>query len=140
MERIEALPCPFCGDKPKFRQSKISYCQLHGEPSQTFIVHCANHRCLVNPSVSGGDATWKGHELEERQKPVIRWNERPAEAALAAEVARYKQALEYYAARKHSDPFSGPWLSDSCDFGSIARTALGYEVETFPAPQQKQEG
>lgn len=66
-------------------------------------------------------------------------NARPAERELVAEVERYRQALEYYAAWKHADPFKGPWNHESSDFGNVARTALGYEVETFPFAQQKQE-
>lgn len=70
--RPEILGCPFCGSRPKIKESKTTYCQLHGEPSRSFIVYCDNHKCFANPRVADGNVTWKGHETDERTKACIR--------------------------------------------------------------------
>jgi hypothetical protein len=37
---VELGNCPICNKKPKQMLAKVTYCQLHGEPSQDFIIKC----------------------------------------------------------------------------------------------------
>lgn len=37
---VTLKPCPFCGRQPKQGLGKVTYCQLHGDPSQDWIIWC----------------------------------------------------------------------------------------------------
>jgi Lar family restriction alleviation protein len=63
----ELLPCPFCGE----HSSVVSYMV----DSRWFVVKC--DVC---------DARWEGYTLAEA---VGKWNRRPIEASLKAELAKY---------------------------------------------------
>jgi hypothetical protein len=55
----KALPCPFCGAKPHHGLTKVQYCQLHGEPFQSFRIHCP-HGCaqIVMPNEESALEKW----------------------------------------------------------------------------------
>lgn len=36
----ELKPCPFSGAKPQHGLTKVRYCQLHGDPLQSYFVGC----------------------------------------------------------------------------------------------------
>lgn len=71
----ELKPCPFCGGKPRVDLDKITYCQLHGEPSQTVRVYCYRSDCAAKPSVSAGDV-YNGGETAARRVAIAAWNRR----------------------------------------------------------------
>lgn len=78
-ERIELLPCPFCGERKfSLALTKRNYCQLHGEPSQGFRIACRNDRCVSRPSVVAGDAEQSGGQNKARYDASLAWNNRAA--------------------------------------------------------------
>lgn len=64
MEKLKR--CPFCGSYPQVQAMKVTYCQLHGEPSQDFKVRCS----VCNIDIVGRNA---GHAIE-------KWNTRKLES------------------------------------------------------------
>lgn len=83
MSEIELLPCPFCDQKPIWKQDKIYYCQLHGEPSQSMIIFCNNSDCFSKPKVTAGDCynhtKAEGFNVGKQKalkKAAERWNTR----------------------------------------------------------------
>jgi len=80
-EKPEA--CPFCGATPHQGLTPKQYCQLHGEPLQSYRVWCP-HGCaqITEPTKREAVTRWK------RRVPTTRV------AALEAEVARLKALVE----------------------------------------------
>jgi hypothetical protein len=76
----ELLPCPFCGCNPKISLGKKTHCQLHGEPSQGFIVFCDWRDCVAKPKVEAGNIyNGIGDEIykkEAREEAIKAWNTR----------------------------------------------------------------
>jgi hypothetical protein len=59
---MKPLPCPFCGKKPEIRTVTTS----------SWVV-CEAAECPANPLI----------EAKTRQKAIQKWNDRPAEKAVA---------------------------------------------------------
>lgn len=86
----EIKPCPFCGGMPRVDLDKVTYCQLHGDPSQSVRVYCY-HECPSRPSVSAGDA-YNGGEARARAEAIAAWNTRAAPAELV-EALEHAEAI-----------------------------------------------
>ncbi len=73
---MELLPCPFCGEKYFSKAlNKKEFCQLHGEPRQSFYIACVNPKCHAKPRVSAGDK-FNGGESKAYQDAAALWNTR----------------------------------------------------------------
>lgn len=73
---MDLLPCPFCGEKYLSKAlNKKTFCQLHGEPSQSFCIACINPKCHAQPRVSRGDK-FNGGEQKAYLEAAAAWNTR----------------------------------------------------------------
>ncbi len=52
-EKPKLLPCPFCGDMPKFDKVETKYTDLGGRyrnvGRETYMIRCEAHICVVKP-------------------------------------------------------------------------------------------
>lgn len=71
----ELKPCPFCGGKPKHKQAKTVYCQLHGEPSAYVEIYCDN-QCPARPKVAAGNCYDLGKYHAALEAAAAKWNTR----------------------------------------------------------------
>lgn len=58
----ELKPCPFCGGLPRSDLSKITYCSLHGEPSQAVFNYYYHADCLARPKIEAGNVFFGGRD------------------------------------------------------------------------------
>ena len=73
-------PCPFCGAKPHQGLTKVTYCQLHGDPIQRFEIKCP-HGCATINRVN-------------RAQAIAAWNARPVQADLVEALASAIASIE----------------------------------------------
>ncbi len=75
-DRVELLPCPFCGNAPVVELGKISYCQLHGDKLQDWHVRCKRCYCAntSRPTKQLAIESWNKRpvkELQEREEKLV---------------------------------------------------------------------
>jgi hypothetical protein len=68
----ELKPCPFSGAKPQHGLTKVRYCQLHGDPLQSYFVGC---KCCGSrfeaADKDGAFALWNRRSMTQEERDAL---------------------------------------------------------------------